>query len=1194
MAEELSQPRKIPKTSKSSTVSSVSSSASVSSRKSYQSLDQRSHVLHRPDMYIGTVKNVKCEFYGASFVLQPPLQESDSKADPDPDIIIERINDEINHGLHRIFVEILSNAIDNVWRSATTDTKATKIKVDITEDGQITIWNDGQTIPVEIHPDSGLYNPDLIFGKLLTSSNYDDNEERMTSGRNGLGGKVTNVFSQEFAVKLFDPESGHHYEQTWTDNMANKSVPKLTKSKLKNGFTEIRFRPDFARFDVPGLSLPMQKLFFKNVVDTAMITGVNVFFNGVKIPVKSLKDYALLYRPVAEREALKKELVTVDTPDSCMVITSQPRTEFSHISFVNGIETYHGGVHVDTWSEAILRPVLERINAKVKKGGSVLTMKDIRPYFRMFLNCRLVNPTFTSQEKSQLGSPNVVDPTKFIEQKHINAIMRWSVIDDISELLKSRELSAIKKTEKKQRGFVSIPGLDPANLAGGKQFHECSLILCEGDSAKTFAVKGIQTGVGGKKGRDYFGIFPLRGKLLNVRNCAVSSITANKEICGIIRALNLRYDVDYRDDEVYSSLSYGRVMILTDSDVDGYHICGLLLNFFHKLFPTLLERNPAFLTCMRTPIVRVYLGKSDHPFYTLEEFAAWTKANPNKKGDVKYFKGLGTNNNKEIETSFGKKMIEFVKDEHTDQKMDQVFHNSFADYRKNWLREYKPSDEREIVSKHAVQALPISDFIDLEMIKYSIDDCRRSIANMMDGLKESQRKILHATFLKNLRHNGKTMKVAQLAAFVAEKTNYHHGEQNLFDTITKMAQDFVGSNNIPLFYRDGQFGTRILGGKDAANARYIFTKLDALTRLIFRPEDDCLLQYIVDEGDSVEPEFYVPILPMVLVNGTEGIGTGWSSEVPCHHPIAIVEWIRMWLSRKDETDESVQLIRMLDDDDQGDEKYSGFPDIEPWYRGFTGEIVRTNPTKFVTRGIITSTAGRTGINRVMVSELPIGLWTDRFKTQLDSLLEDRKVKSVKNNSTDVLIRMEIEENKDKEDETSWKCTIDSLGLSSNLSLSNLVLFSHSQQLKKYDHPQEILEEFCQVRYTYYIKRKETILKSWNLDLCIAQNKMRFLTEVMNGDLEVKNVEEGDLVKTLSTRGYMAYSNESTESETDLRGYRYLLGMSIRSFTKQRLAELQKEIDELSEKIRILDATSYSQMWLNDLREFQEAYEKIYA
>lgn len=1136
------------------------------SKPSYVSLDQRTHVLHRPDMYIGNIKNVLCDFYGADYKKNDVEEKEDKKMisddnDMDKDIIITKKRGEINYGLHRIFIEVLSNAIDNVWRSSLTDRKCTKIKVDITEKGLITVWNDGLSIPVEINEETGLYNPEMIFGKLLTSSNYDDKEERMTSGRNGLGQKVTNIFSKEFSVKLFDPHTGHQYVQNWKKNMSEKDVAKITSPKQKNGYTQVSFLPDFEKFGVEELSKEMKSLFFKNIVDTAMITSIPVYYNGNKIPVKTLKDYAMIYyNNLDQDEKDKLDMIYIETSDSKVVLCPNSKNDgFSHISFVNGIETFHGGIHVDTWCNAILQPVLEKINTSIKKGGSLLTLRDIKSYFRIFIKCELPNPSFSSQEKSYLNAPNVSSPS--VEPKHIKSILKWNIIDKIKDMVKGKELTALKKIEKK-KGFVKIEGLDQANLAGTKNSHQCSLILCEGDSAKTFAVKGIQTGVGGRKGRDYFGIYPLRGKVLNVRNSNIASITKNKEIGDIIKALNLKYGVDYKDDDVYDTLSYGKIIILTDSDVDGYHICGLLLNFFHKLFPTLIERNPSFITCMRTPIVRIYYSKTDISFYTLEDFKKYQQQNPNKKGDVKYFKGLGTNNNKEIESSFGKKMIEFVKDEKTDETMDKVFSSKCSDQRKLWLKEYNPSKDTELVSKNTVQLLGISEFLDKEMIKFSIDDCKRSIPGIMDGLKESQRKILYSTFMKNLKHSGKTMKVAQLAGFVAEKTNYHHGEQCLFETITKLAHDFVGSNNIPLLYRDGQFGGRIAGGKDAANARYIYTKLDELTRLIFREEDDDLLVHVYDDGDKVEPVFFVPIIPMILVNGcTAGIGTGWSSHVPCYNPIDVINEIKNWLKHKDN-----------DEKDDDDEK-----EMNPWYRGFNGVIEKVSKSKYTTKGFIEKKMVKNS-QKIIVKELPVYLWIEKFKDSLDDLIEQKKIKGYKNNSSDVVINFEIEEMKD----SNFEVNEETLGLVSTLSTNNMVLFNNKEEISKYESVYDILEEFCTVRYDYYVKRKEYIIKQLSYELLILKNKMKFLKEVMDESLKLKDVDEDVLTKEMEKKDY--YKDE--------HGYNYLLNMNIRSFTKQKLESLEKEITELKEKLSSVKNKNPSDMWLTELEELEQKYKNI--
>ena len=1209
----------------------MASNISSLSKPSYISLDQRTHVLHRPDMYIGSIKNINIDFYGAEYIDKDYKEENkqdsklESKIEDEEEIIVKKKNKEsieeqselledeeenivkkkgkveskkkskkkivddeqlednsekeiyiskkrgeINPGLHRIFIEALSNAIDNVWRSSNTDTKTTKIKVDIDECGMITVWNDGLSIPIEINKESGLYNPELIFGKLLTSSNYDDKEERMTSGKNGLGIKALNIFSKEFSIKLFDTHTGHQYIQNWKNNMSEKDKAKITSPKQKIGYTQISFLPDYERFGVKELTKDMRSLMFRNVIDTAMITGINVYFNGNKIPVKSLKDYALFYYFPNERDEV--DIVSINSSDSNVVVCPNLRGDgFGFTSFVNGIETFHGGIHVDTWCNSLLQPVLTEINSSIKKGGSSLTMRDVKPYFHFFIKCQLPNPCFSSQEKSYLTSPNVSNPVEVIENKHINSILKWSVIENIKNLVKGRELNALKKIEKK-KGFVKIEGLDQANLAGTKNSHQCSLILCEGDSAKTFAVKGIQTGVGGRKGRDYFGIYPLRGKVLNVRNSNVASITKNKEIGDIIKALNLKYGVDYKDDDLYNSLSYGRVIILTDSDVDGYHICGLLLNFFHKLFPSLIDRNPSFITCMRTPIVRIYYTKSDLSFYTLEDFKKYQQENPNKKGDIKYFKGLGTNNNEEIKSSFGKKMIEFVKDDKTDETMDKVFHSKFSDQRKTWLKEYNPSKEVEIVSKNPVQFLEISKFLDNEMIKFSIDDCKRSIPCVMDGLKESHRKILYATFLKNLKYSGKTMKVAQLAGFVAEKTNYHHGEQCLFGTITSLAQDFVGSNNIPLLFRDGQYGSRISGGKDAASARYIFTKLDALTRLIFRQEDDYLLNYQYDDGDKVEPTYYVPIIPTILVNGcAAGIGTGWSSQIPCYNPNDIIKAIRKWIKKEEEKEE----------------------EIIPWYRGFNGVIEKVGKNKYITKGIYEKKMVKS-VQKVIVTELPVNVWIDKFKDSVEDLLENKKIKSYKNNSSDIIINFEIDEHKDSE----FDCNEDTLGLTSSLSTSNMVLFNKDGEIKKYESVTDIIEEFCQVRYEFYVKRKENNIKNLKHELEILRNKMRFLKEVMADNLIIKDVDEDLLVKEMMKRGYYRYNKDDKNDDKDDKNdnkndnkndYSYLLNMNIRSFTKQKLDTLQKEIDKVNNELELMIKITPSDMWLNELNEFETEY-----
>jgi DNA topoisomerase-2 len=1140
----------------------MSSSKSRTDTIEYKSVSQIEHILLRPNMYIGNTKNAKEEMYVAErvenkekvskaekstdkSVQSEEFEEKESKTKSKDTIAFKIVKKPIsyNAGLCRLFIEILSNAIDNTWRSKEFDVKMTKIKINITEDGMVSIYNDGFPIRIEKN-DKGIYIPEMIFGKLLTGSNYNDEKKRLTSGLNGLGSKLTNIFSKYFKVKVVDPDTEQQYIQEWSDNMSDRKEPKITKAKSKVGSTEITFMPDFARFGVGNFTDDMRSVILKHIIDTSIITDVNVYYNDEKIPMKNIGDYVKMF-------SMDDTNYIIINTDECKVAL-MPAEDFSAVSFVNGIETKEGGVHVDAWCEAIFRPLLEKYNPK---KGSQLTIRDIKSFFRIFVFATLPNPEFSNQEKTKLTAPV---PKTQVDAKHINSIGRWEVIEKIKNLLKSKELTTLKKTTEKKRGFTKIEGLDPANLAGGKHSTECSLILCEGLSAKTYAVKGIEVGVYGNKGRDRFGIYALRGKVLNTRNASVTSIGKNREITDIIKALNLKHGVDYTDDKNFNTLNYGKIMIMTDSDVDGIHIAGLIINFFHSMFPSLLKREESYIVSMKTPIVKVSMRNEQLSFYTIEEFKTYMEVNPRTTGKIKYYKGLGTSNDQEIKESFGQKVVEYIADDSTDDNMNKVFHTKFADQRKEWLERYNPEHALTFGDRSRISKVKISEFIDGEMIKFSIDDCKRSIPNIMDGLKESHRKILYSVFLKNLKYTGTTLKVAQLAGFVAEKTNYHHGEQCLYETIIKMAHEFPGSNNIPLLFRDGQFGSRLSLGKDAASGRYIFTKLDKLTRLIFREEDDPVLNYIVDDGDQVEPEYYVPIIPTILVNGIiAGIGTGWSTSLPAYNPKDIIDAVKTWIESPNpySVDEDGMVISEL-------------PDIKPWYRGFNGTIEKSGENKYETRGIFTRE------KVITVTELPISMPTDKFKDIIEDLIEEKKLKGYKNYSSPYKVHFEIEAHEDFNEAD--------LKLKSSLSINNMVTFNSKNMLQKYDNVEEIIDYFCKIRLIFYTKRKEYILAKLIKELKVLQNRERFLSEIIAKTLIIFEREEEDIIVDLEKKRY-----DKDEDGT----YGYLLNQKIKSLTKKQLETLREDIVKVKEQIKVLESTTEREMWLRELTEFSEKYDE---
>lgn len=1103
----------------------------------YTELTPLEHCLHRPDTYIGGIRSIQRDDWLLCSVADSVPSEEDEKGG-EKYIFKSFLS---NQGLERLFIEAQSNAIDNAWRSTehftATEDKTSKpsfihIEVD-QKTGWTSVKNDGLVISLEKHAEAGCWTPEFIFGRLRTSSNYDDSEDRKTSGKNGLGIKLTNIYSLEFRIEIV--HEGKLYSQTWKNHMKEKSEPSITKVKKTKNYTKVSWLPDFSYFGMEGYSDDLVSLFKRFAYDTCMITGLNVEFNSLAVPAKTLKAYTKAFG--------SEEVLFLESNDCKIALCGNPEDvkEFRMLSFVNGCYTPDGGVHVEEWIRPLVLGLIDKLESKLKNKPNY---RDIKKYFSIIVNASVIRPEFTSQTKTQLVSPRV---ESCITDAVISKVMKWKFVESLMEEAKSKEMKDLKKTEK--RGYTRVDGLDSANYAGTPKSRDCVLVICEGESAKTYTVAGLDVGVFGKKGRDYIGIYPIRGKILNTRNATMKQITDSREITGIRTALGLQLGVDYTAEENYKKLRYGKVMVVSDADSDGKHITGLILNIFHSLYPTLLQRE--FLYSMRTPIMTVYSRGIEKDIYSEEEGRVYLHTLHGKKFDVKWRKGLGSSKNDEVKKSFGKRIVKFVCDEKADDEMVKAFDKKYADQRKEWLATDKDSDVKYAEEK-GMEMVPISNFINYEFIDFSLEDCQRSLPHVLDGLKESQRKVLYACLKKRL--TGHT-KVAQLAGSVAEMTQYHHGEQNLLDTIVKLAQNFVGSNNIPYLAREGQFGSRLEGGEDAAAARYIYTCLEKITRLLFREEDDPLLKYMVSDGETVEPEYYLPVIPMILVNGCQGIGTGWSSSVPAYNPKDLISWIRVWIEEESEGD--------IEADHE---------DLVPWYRNFTGSIELEKdqkgvPIRAVTSGIVSELPK----GKYEVSELPVGLWTNRFTERVEEMLESRSLTARELHSTVERVKFVLTP------ADGTEMSVKALKLTSYLPLTNMVAFDSKKRIRKYKTTEDIMREFCEKRFSLYGKRKEYQLGVMADRLELLSFKIRFLQEVMSGELDLFRKSEDWIESELTKRGYGKKEGS----------YEYLVGMPIRSFSQNYLDRLMKEEKEVKEEKVSLENKRVQEIWLGELAEIEK-------
>ncbi|XP_040186944.1 DNA topoisomerase 2-alpha isoform X2 [Rana temporaria] len=1140
----------------------------------YQKKTQLEHILLRPDTYIGSVEPVTQQMW--VFDEEVGLNCREVTFVP---------------GLYKIFDEILVNAADNKQRDPTMS--CIKIVID-PENNTVSVWNNGKGIPVVEHKVEKVYVPALIFGQLLTSSNYDDDQKKVTGGRNGYGAKLCNIFSTKFTVETACKEYKKVFKQSWTNNMAKSSESKI-KPFDGEDYTCITFQPDLSKFSMQILDKDIVALMGRRAYDIAGSSkGVKVFLNGKKLPVTGFRSYVDMYvKDKVDETGNALKIIHESVNNRWEVCLTMSEKGFQQVSFVNSIATTKGGRHVDYIADQIITKIIDVVKKK-NKGGVAVKPFQVKNHMWIFVNALIENPTFDSQTKENMTLQSKSFGSKCaLSEKFIKAATSCGIVESILNWVKfkaqnqlNKKCSAVKHTKIK-----GIPKLDDANDAGSKLSNRCTLILTEGDSAKTLAVSGL-----GVVGRDRYGVFPLRGKLLNVREASHKQIMENAEINNIIKIVGLQYKKDYEDEESLKSLRYGKIMIMTDQDQDGSHIKGLLINFIHHNWPSLLRHR--FLEEFITPIIKVSKNKQELPFYSIPEFEDWkNNTESHKSWKIKYYKGLGTSTAKEAKEYFADMERHRIPFKYCgpidDAAITLAFSKKKVDDRKEWLTNFMEDRRQrkllglpeEFLYGKSTKHLTYNDFINKELILFSNSDNERSIPSLVDGLKPGQRKVLFTCFKRN---DKREVKVAQLAGSVAEMSAYHHGEISLMMTIINLAQNFVGSNNINLLQPIGQFGTRLHGGKDAASPRYIFTMLSPLARLLFPPTDDSVLKFINDDNQKVEPEWYMPIIPIVLVNGAEGIGTGWSCKIPNFDIREIVGNVQ----------------RML----HGEEPLPMLPS----YKNFKGMIHELAVNHYIINGEISVLDTTT----LEISELPVRTWTQNYKEQvLEAMLNGTEktpplIIDYKEYHTDTTVKFIIKMTEEKLAEAEAVGLHKVFKLQAPLTCNSMVLFDHTGCLRKYETVMDILREFFDLRLRYYGLRKDWMLGMLTAEASKLSNQARFILEKIEGKIVIENKPKKELIQMLVQRGYdsdpvkawkQTQEKEQTgelieeeDAEAAVTGpdFNYLLNMPMWYLTKEKKEELCKQRDTKIAELEDLKKKSPSDLWKADLAAFIEELERV--
>ncbi len=1228
----------------------------------FKQLSHHEHVLEKPDSYIDSIENEIVNEY-----LYDPTNKK-----------IIRKEYSINRALIQIITEIIENATDQTLKTK----KCNEIKINVSKH-KVSVYNNGTGIPIKLTKDKDgneMYTIELLFGHLLTSEHYSKKQRFISIGTNGIGAKATNIFSTYFKIENVDTKN-KKYKQIFTNNMFNKTEPKITDvDDTVSPYTKITFKPDFKRFGLTELSDDLINLLHKKTIDVSICcrNKVNVYFNDELITTKTLDDYIKLYFP----ELNSENIITANLKNDWkfgFVFTDN--SEFTQISFINNANTLDGGQHVDYLANIIVKHLLSIIQKKIDYPVKPI---DIKKHITLFVLAYVDVLHFNAQSKTKFNgkiTSDIVD----IPESILKQIEKSGIVENVVNFLKIKKAAELKKSDGKKTKNINIDKYVPALKAGGPLSRRCRLIITEGESAKSFAINGLNV-----IGHDYYGVYPIRGKMLNPDKASDERILNNAEIYDIKKIIGLKQNVIYTDkdiDELASegvdtskyvsidTLNYGGILILADQDLDGYHIKGLIINFIHTFWRELCMIKGFFQT-LQTPILKAIKGKEVKVFYNDKDYRDWCDSIGSQinKWKINYYKGLGTSSDEEAEEcfeDFDTKVIDFVWDDTTNNTINEseikelqesqeeefnltdslsessvsekpksnklkrrniinptisdkaimlAFAKDNVQQRKEWLNHY---DKDDVFIPHE-QIIYYSEFINKELKHFSNDNNNRSIPSIYDGLKPSQRKILY-TMLSNKSNSME--KVVDIAGYVSTGTSYTHGNVSLEEAIFSMARDFTGSNNINLLTNKGNFGHRRAGGKDHAQARYPKTNLEYITKYIIRPEDDIILQYLIEEGKQVEPKNYYPIIPLSLVNGADGIGTGYSTYIPCFNPLDIIFNIRKLLD--DEYDKMIELI--------------------PWYRGFTGDISKVNSNTFVSYG-----SYRLDVEQIQITELPINTWTDpyviKMRKQIDKY-DERNIDEIKKRKiTKSTTKQKDKKNKkDKKKEEkplkgfiktcrnlspnnsiditftlnkfslreSYKNNniLKDFHLTSTIKTSNLLLYNENDTLTKYKTPNDILIAFYNNRLLKYRERQLKYLEILRNQLQILVYKQKYINDVINNVIvfDGKN-KKIDIINRLIELKYPKLSTDINAIDSDeqddiidkdettdknnsgikikYKSYTYLTNIPIFSMTNEELVKLQKQVDNKKEEIYKYEHTSIKDLWRNELDELEKVYMKF--
>ena len=1125
-----------------------------------RALEEDDHVRERPDTYIGGKEVVE-------FAVHAP--NSDHSA-------FEKVSITCSVGADGCFGELFANVGDRLHddgeflklTSRGTGKKPGKASVVVRRAADsISVRNLGSGMTTKSHPELGEPVPKVLFGRMRAGTNFDVDGEKLrpTAGRNGMGAAIVNILSKRFKVVAEDPVDKKRFEIEWADGRSRVVSEKCrAKSSLKTtGFVEVDAALDWGYFGMTGFTEHAWKLALRRIYDTAAYTGAKIRVEDGDAPpihINLGKDPMLKYAEMHAAGAAVAFDSVGEGACTCWEVGAwleQGADAATTVGMVNGLRA-ESGRHVEFARKTILDVVRAEVKAarkKTRSGGSdSVPPRMLEEMVGVLASVTILNSQFDSQIKGRLTTPRSkwrVPMPQFGAPSGVGSGVHpgWTpsakfkkalrpVVDAvIARLDGMASATAPKKAAARSRLAQKYPKYAGARQAGtAKDRARCRLIVTEGDSAASMAKSG-------RSDVRFTGVVPLRGKLLNTRN--VSKDSAETKM--LAELLGLEPGRRYEKDDDIASLRYGELWIMTDQDVDGWHIAGLLLNWIDTRLPGLLQLKPGFVKIFATPLVVV----GTRHFYSDIEFRAWWDTAPaSERRRVEYYKGLGAWTTAKAKKLFVDPRLVTVEYNPVEGAVASAeaalmiaFDNRKADARREWLEGQHVVDDARLVydADKAVDfsqpSTTVTELCEGALLHFWSDDNLRSIPSLHDGLKVSQRKAVCAA----MRMSSAPQPVQRLAAKICDAMQYHHGAVSMENVVVTLAREHVGTNNVPLMQAEGQFGSRFTDA--AAASRYIKSAKRDIAEKVFHEADAPLLTLVEVDGAKAEPESFWPVVPWVLVNGAEGIGTGWRCSLAPHDPSVVCAALRAKI--------------------RGD---GAAPELRPWFRGWGGEVARVEGG-WQLRG----RWERLSSSKFRVTELPPRGRVDAYKEFLAKYYSDAKVTDASTaDATDIEIDgVEIDDAE----------VFEKLKLQAKILDSDIVLLNGDNKPRRYGSAEAILDAWWTWRRQGYDARHAHLVRALEERARLASRKAQFVRDVIAGRVEIVGRTRAAIAERLK---------ELRFAPDEDGGYASLLKLPIHTLTAEEAAAASAEALAAREELEALKGRTGQDLWIDDLDALERA------